>query len=110
MKPYRPCWLLHGECILHFDLACLQPLDEKELERKLKKDQKVLTVQSDYLCLHDVTGNLVELCGPWMPSFNQCCQTCSLTGEREGGEEDQSKTEGSSQAPGGCNGLMLNFM
>ena len=52
-------------------------------------------------------GRVVWTC---MPSFNQCCQTCSLTGEREGGEEDQSKTEGSSQAPGGCNGLMLNFM
>jgi len=27
---------------------CLQPLDAKELERKLKKDQKVLTVQLEY--------------------------------------------------------------
>jgi hypothetical protein len=28
--------------------VCLQPLDAKELERKLKNDQKVLTVQLDY--------------------------------------------------------------
>lgn len=48
-----------------------QPLDEKELERKLKKDQKVLTWINS--CnVHDGTGNLVELYGLCMLSCNQC--------------------------------------
>lgn len=41
--------------------------------------------------VHDVSG----LCGSYMPSFNQCRQTRSLTGERKGGEETQSPAEGS---------------
>lgn len=60
----------------------LQPLDEKELERKLKKDQKVLTWISSSTSVHDGTGNLIELCGLCMLSCNQCIR-CVLLQAKE---------------------------
>jgi len=55
----------------------LQPLDEKELERKLKKDQKVRTWINS-CSVHDGSRNLVELCGLCMLSCNQCVRRVLL--------------------------------